>query len=91
MDLNSHPCSFLNAHLNCVSKSYDDKLCYEEASVFLLNMVPRYGIDDGVIAGCLFNARTILLALQGYLAMTLQAPYNYRKSLQSFLGLKCQS
>ena len=51
MDLNSHPCSFLNAHLNCVSKSYDDKLCYEEASVFLLNMVPRYGIDDGVTAG----------------------------------------
>ena len=30
-------------HLNCVSKSCDQKLCYEEASVFLLNMVPRYG------------------------------------------------
>ena len=35
MDLNGHPCSFLDAHLNRVSKSCDDKSCYEEASVFV--------------------------------------------------------
>ena len=34
MDLNDHPCLFLDAHLNCVSKSRDDKSCYEAASVF---------------------------------------------------------
>ena len=39
----------LDAHLNCASKSCVDKSCYEEASVFsLLNMVPRYGIDDTI-------------------------------------------
>ena len=48
MDLNDHPCSFLHAHLNRASKSCDDKLCHEEASVFLLNMVPRYGIGDTI-------------------------------------------
>ena len=48
MYLNGHPCSFLDAHLNRVSKSCDDKSCNKEASVFLLNMVPRYGIDDTI-------------------------------------------
>ena len=43
MDLNGHPSSFLDAHLNRVSKSCDDKSCYEEASVFV-----RYGIDDTI-------------------------------------------
>ena len=47
MDLNGHPCSFSDAHLNRASKSCDDKSCYEEASV-LLNMVPRYGIDNTI-------------------------------------------
>ena len=31
-----------------VSKPRDDKSCYEEASVFLLNVVPRYGIGDTI-------------------------------------------
>ena len=50
MDLNGHPCSFLDAHLNCDSKSKcdhkltlncdskskcDHKSCYEEASVLV--------------------------------------------------------
>ena len=48
MDLNGHPCSFLDAHLNRVSKSCDDKSCYEEASFYFVNMVPRYGIDDTI-------------------------------------------
>ena len=48
MDLHGHPCSFLDAHLNRASKSCDDKPCYDEAIVFLLNMVPRYVIDDTI-------------------------------------------
>ena len=36
----------LDALLNRASKSCDVKSCYEEACVFLLNMVPMYGIDD---------------------------------------------
>ena len=48
MDLNGHPCSFFDGHLNCVSKSCEDKSCYEEASVFLLNMIPRYGIENTI-------------------------------------------
>ena len=47
IDLHGHPCSFLNAHLNHVSKSCDDKSCYEEASVFI-DMVSRCGIDDTI-------------------------------------------
>ena len=43
MDLNGHPCSCLDTHLNCVSKSCDHKSCYEK-----LNKVPRYGIDDTI-------------------------------------------
>ena len=35
MDLNGHPFSFLDAHLDRVSKSCDDKSCNEEASVFV--------------------------------------------------------
>ena len=48
MDSNGHPGSFLHAHLDCVSKSCDDKSCCEEAGVvfFLLNRVPRYEIGD---------------------------------------------
>ena len=34
MDLNGHPCSFLDAHLNRDSKSCDDTSCYKEASIF---------------------------------------------------------
>ena len=34
--LNGHPCSFLDAHLNCASKSCDYKSCYEEASVVVV-------------------------------------------------------
>ena len=34
MALNGHPCSFLDANLNRVSKLFDDKACYEEISVF---------------------------------------------------------
>ena len=39
MDFNGHPCSFLDAHLNRVSKymKCDDKSCYEETSVFVDN------------------------------------------------------
>ena len=57
MDSNDHPCSFLDALLNRASKSCDDKSCYEEASVFLLNMVPRYGIDDTFqhVTMCIFK------------------------------------
>ena len=43
MNLNDHPCSFLDTHLNCVSKSCDRKSRYVEASV-----VQRYGIDDTI-------------------------------------------
>ena len=35
LDLNGHPCSYLDAHWNRVSKSCDDKTCYEEACVFV--------------------------------------------------------
>ena len=35
MDLNGQPCSFLDTHLNCVSKSCDHTSCYEEASVLV--------------------------------------------------------
>ena len=34
-NFNGHPCSFLDTHLNCVSKSCDHKSCYEEASVLV--------------------------------------------------------
>ena len=34
------------------------------------------------------DVRTILLALQGHRTVTLRAPYDYRKSLRSFLGQK---
>ena len=40
----------------------------------------------GVTAGWLSDVRTILWALQGHRAATLRAPYDYRKSLRSFLG-----
>ena len=51
--LNDHPCSFLDAHLNLVSKPCYDKPCYEEASIFfLLDIVPRYGIDDIYHTAC---------------------------------------
>ena len=45
----------------------------------------------GVTAGWSFDVRTILWALQGHRAATLRAPYDYRKSLRSFLGQKLQS
>ena len=48
MNLNGHPYSFLDTHLNCVSKPCDRKSCYEDTIVFLLNMVPRCGIDDTI-------------------------------------------
>ena len=35
IDLNGHLCSFLDARLNRVSKSCDDKSCHEGASVFV--------------------------------------------------------
>ena len=56
MDLNGHPCSFFDALLNRASKTCDVKSCYEEASVFLLNMVPMYGIDDTLqrVTLCIF-------------------------------------
>ena len=62
MDLNSHPCSFLDAHLHCVSKSCDDKSCYDFLRlVFLSNMVPMYGIDDTIQrATCVYNLMSIL-------------------------------
>ena len=40
----------------------------------------------GVTAGWSSDVRTILWALQGHCAATLRAPYDYRKSLRSFLG-----
>ena len=40
----------------------------------------------GVTAELLSDVRTILWALQGHRAATLRAPYDYRKSLRSFLG-----
>ena len=40
----------------------------------------------GVTAGWSSDVRTILWALQGHRKATLRAPYDYRKSLQSFLG-----
>ena len=40
----------------------------------------------GVTAGWPSDVRMILWALQGHLAATLRAPYDYRKSLRSFLG-----
>ena len=40
----------------------------------------------GVTAGWSSDVRTILWALQGHRAATLRAPYDYRKSLRSFLG-----
>ena len=48
MRLNGHPWSFLDAYLYRVSKPCDDKPCYEEASAILLDIVPRYGIDDTI-------------------------------------------
>ena len=56
MDLNGHPCSFFDALLNRASKSCDVKSCCKEASVFLLNMVPMYGIDDTLqlVTLCIF-------------------------------------
>ena len=55
MDLNGHPYSFLDAHLNRASKSCDDKSCYEEASVFVEHG-PKVGIDDTLqrISLCIF-------------------------------------
>ena len=47
MDLNGHPCSFLDTHLICVSKSCDHISCYGEASV-LVEYGPKYGIDDTI-------------------------------------------
>ena len=48
MDLNCHPCSFFGCTFApIVSKSCNDKSYYEEAGVFLLNMV-EYRIDDTV-------------------------------------------
>ena len=40
----------------------------------------------GVTAGWPSDVRTILWALQRHRATTLRAPYDYRKSLRSFLG-----
>ena len=40
----------------------------------------------GVTAGWSSDVRTILWALQGHRAATLRAPYDYHKSLRSFLG-----
>ena len=45
----------------------------------------------GVTAGWPSDVRTILWALQGHCAATLLAPYDYRKSLRSFLGQKWQT
>ena len=41
------PCAFLDGHLNRVSKSCDDKSCYEEASVFVEHG-PKVWIDDTI-------------------------------------------
>ena len=38
----------LDAHLNHVLKSCVDKSCHGDASVFWMNMAPRYGIDDTI-------------------------------------------
>ena len=35
IDINGDQCSFLDVHLNRVSKLCDDKSCYKEASVFV--------------------------------------------------------
>ena len=45
--LDYQPCAFLDAHLNRVSKSCNDKSCYEEASVFV-ERGPKVWIDDTI-------------------------------------------
>ena len=45
MPVYGRPCSFSDAHLNRLSKSCDENRVMKRL-VFLLNMVPRYGIDD---------------------------------------------
>ena len=44
MDLNSHPCPFLDAHLNPVSKSCDDKSCIIRLVLFFVEHDPKVGV-----------------------------------------------
>ena len=53
MDLNDRPCSFLDAHLNRLSKSCDGKSCFEEACVFCWSLGMGSMIQHRVLRLCI--------------------------------------
>ena len=74
--------------LKCNKQLYNDNQYIPVWKLLTRRKAPARSLCHRLVdtAGWSSDVRTILWALQGHRAATLRAPYDYRKSLRSFLG-----